>query len=213
MKKLLLTTILAAAVSSAFGQASITFNDNNGTPNAGTYNPNDTFNVDVFLTDAAASKGVSYWLQTESGAASKISITNESYFNFTTGTQTDFPKAFTSSSGASSGFLTDQGTGANSGLSGDLGGTANGNTVNAGTYQISTLTFSLNGLAAGTYHLETTTASPKGSIATNTDFSDTSIGQSVYTFTVVPEPSTWSLLGLGGIGSFGLTWLRARRRS
>jgi hypothetical protein len=37
------------------------------------------------------------------------------------------------------------------------------------------------------------------------------IGQAVYTFTVVPEPSTWSLLGLGGMGSFGLTWLRARR--
>jgi hypothetical protein len=31
--------------------------------------------------------------------------------------------------------------------------------------------------------------------------------------TVVPEPPVWSLFGLGGIGSVGLAWLRARRKS
>jgi hypothetical protein len=34
-----------------------------------------------------------------------------------------------------------------------------------------------------------------------------------FTITVVPEPATLSLLGLSGLGSFGLTVLRARRRS
>jgi hypothetical protein len=34
-----------------------------------------------------------------------------------------------------------------------------------------------------------------------------------FTITVVPEPATLSLLGLGGLGSLGLTLLRARRTS
>src|SRR3954469_14815971 len=125
MKKLLIAAISMVAVTSGFGAASLSFNDNSGTANAGTYNSTDTFNVDVFLTftnPPASVKGLSYWLETESAAAPKVSITNETYFTFTNGTQPDFPKAFTDSSGADSGFLSAQGTGANSGLSGDLGG-------------------------------------------------------------------------------------------
>jgi hypothetical protein len=30
---------------------------------------------------------------------------------------------------------------------------------------------------------------------------------------VIPEPPIWSLISLGGLGSFGLTWLRARRKA
>jgi PEP-CTERM motif len=38
------------------------------------------------------------------------------------------------------------------------------------------------------------------------------IPQAIYTITVVPEPGTLSLLGLGALGSLGLTALRARRK-
>ena len=211
MKKLLLTAILAAAVSSAFGQT-ITFNDNVGVANAGTYNPTDVFNVDVFLNVTSNSSGFSYWLQTESGIASQITLTAQQYFTFDTNTQPG-AKTFSDTAGADVGFLSAKGAGA---LSGDLGGTnAAGVTIAANnTYKVSNLTFSLSGLAPGTYHLYTTTLSPKASEYTSQPgFVDNLLPRATYTFTVVPEPATWSLFGLGGVGSLGLTWLRARRRS
>jgi len=71
-------------------------------------------------------------------------------------------------------------------------------------------------LAPGTYHLETTHLAGLTSEATNnaTDPAqrDSLIPQAIYTITVVPEPATLSLLGLGSLGSVGLTMLRARRR-
>jgi hypothetical protein len=97
---------------------------------------------------------------------------------------------------------------------GDLGGTfaARG----PGTFQVATLNFAVSGLAPGTYHLETTHLSGLTSEATNNDPNpasrDTLLPQAIYTITVVPEPATLSLLGLGSLGTVGLTMLRARRR-
>jgi hypothetical protein len=42
---------------------------------------------------------------------------------------------------------------------------------------------------------------------------NTAKGTPLFTITVVPEPATWSLFGLGAIGAFGLNLLRARRTS
>jgi len=42
---------------------------------------------------------------------------------------------------------------------------------------------------------------------------NTTKGTPLFTITVVPEPATWSLFGLGAIGAFGLNLLRARRTS
>jgi hypothetical protein len=222
MKKvtLLLTVSLLLGASWAFGQtASFSFNDNtapagtltdlNPAINAATFNSGTgTFNVDVSLTFAGGtSTGYSLWLETETGAASKISITNETFFTFTTPTDSEAkPWNFTDSSAAHSGFLSDK----SATQGGDLGATGTAQT--AGTYKVVDLQFTLSGLAPGTYHLETTTLSPKPSEAT-VNATDAFAPQSIYTITIVPEPATWSLLVLGGLGAVGLNLLRTRKRA
>ena len=223
MKKatLVLTVSLLLGASWAFGQtASFSFNDNtapagtlvdtNPAANAATFSSGTgTFNVDVSLTfTGGTSTGYSLWLETETpGAASHISLTGETFFTFPTATDSQAkPWNFTDSSGAHSGFLSDK----SASQAGDLGAT--GTAQAAGTYKVVDLQFALSGLAPGTYHLETTTVSPKPSEAT-VNASDAFASQSIYTITIVPEPATWSLVILGGLGAFGINILRSRRRS
>jgi hypothetical protein len=224
------TSLLAiASAPAAITNALLSFDDtaynNTGGPsgivsNVGTF----TFSVDVSLSFAADAnnpnmlKGLSYWLETETGAATHITLTSETYFLITAQTDPGPNKVFNASAGADSGFLASHDSVANPNTStidtGDLGGTFPPQV--AGTYKVATLNFSVSGLAPGTYHLETTHLAGLTSEATNNSTNpmtaDTLLPQAIYTITVVPEPATLSLLGLGSLGTVGLTMLRARRR-
>jgi hypothetical protein len=100
----------------------------------------------------------------------------------------------------------------------DLGGTGSTQVTNA-SYLVMSITIAINASTpAGTYTIATTTTNSNPidhhnrSVANDASFVAHPIAATLYTITVVPEPATLSLLGLGSLGSFGLTMLRARRR-
>jgi hypothetical protein len=157
-----------------------------------------------------SSEGLSYWLQVPSAVASAFSLTGVTYSaTFPSGNQVSpatvpFNDAV-AADGAASGYTIE---------TRDLGATVNDTTmpVAAGTYLDTTMTVNLSGLAPGTYVLKSTTSGSRPSEQSDASFVGHNFPVSTFTITVVPEPATLSLLGLGGLGSFGLTLLRARRR-
>ena len=193
MKKLLLGLAATCSAGALFAQSqSISLSDNGlyGESNtSGTFNSTDSFTLSTTLT------------------YSGYNSTSESYFTFTTpNSSTPPPDTFTDTA-----FNNDPGYAATlggSGGSGDLGATANGGDVAAGSYHVSDLVFSLSGAPAGTYTLQTTL----NSIVSDTSFNDNPLAQTSYTITIaaVPEPSTW-LAGIAALGVIGFTMLRRRR--
>src|SRR5260370_16313196 len=121
MKKIILTLIVTSLLAITSSRATITsallsFNDNNvdGNNNATTWTSNvGTFNfsVDVSLSFSTDNnvpnmlQGLSFWLETETGAASHITLTSEVYFTITSQTDPGGNKAFNPSAVPDSAFL------------------------------------------------------------------------------------------------------------
>ena len=167
MKKTFVVAIscLLLTAGLSFGQtASFSFNDNNGTPDAGTYNPNDTFTVDVSGTATGfTADGYSLWLEvpTTNGFNTTINITAGTFVQFTDPTESVYPKLFIDTSGQrDAGYRTDkQGT-----LNGDLGASSNAPAEQfTGTARLASYTFTFTGAPPGTYVMYLTTISPKRS--------------------------------------------------
>jgi len=159
-------------------------------------------------------QSLSYWFEVPNALAPFITITSQAVNS--NGNETpvftqnllppsSFPIAFNTA--ADSGQMRDNEV--NGG--GDLGGSAaSAISPSANSYYVSTLTFNLAGAPVGSYTLETTLSPPTS--VSNSSGNPFTLSQATYLITVVPEPPTWSLIVLGGLGSFGLNSLRRKFR-
>ena len=195
---------------------SLTFDDlglGGGTATSGTYNSNDTFSFNVLFTfngDNHDVTGLSFWLETNTDFAGSLSVTGVTY-----GTTFPDPNAFSpkpvffnSGTGASPGYLAEDR---------DLGSTVLdfSHLPSPGTYFVAHITFTIAGAMPGTYDLASTTYSPKSSevICFGTDcFDFANLPAEHYSITIVPEPATVGLLGLGAAG-LAAVLLRRRKRA
>jgi hypothetical protein len=228
MKKLLLTLTCAGLMSSAaFAASSFTTNMTNyiisGTSGS--------FNVTISLnTNVSTISSFDLFLGSNSAGANAFSIFSNT--SLQTGSASagspSYPDAFAAPTMPANpaNYFTFENydpDGAGSRPTDDLGFSySTDKTISGGTIQLETLniTYSFGSAPAnGTTWTFSTTPSgstnpaPYGSYFYSNNLQTfNSTGQGMFTVTFVPEPATWSLLGLSGLGTIGLNVLRYRRR-
>jgi hypothetical protein len=227
MKKTLLVVIVTALFATAAraatlpdslirphgGTQSLIFDDlgaGGGGANSGTFVPGGTFSIDVFLTFSGYnSTGLSFWMEASNGLAGSLSITGVTYgTTFSDPTQPNPATVpFNSPTGASPGFLTE---------TRDLGSTGDPFVpASPGTYFVAHITFSLSqSFVPGNYILQSTVISPHTSVATSFDgttFADENLPAAQYLITVIPEPTTLSLIAIAALAGLGFLAHRRHR--
>jgi hypothetical protein len=171
-----------------------------GSPTSGTYNSNDSFSFDVILSFGTYNAtGLSFWLHTDPTFGGSLAITGITYGSaFPDHNNAIFPIPFT---GGGENF--------------NLGSSRSSGTVPPGSYFVAHISFSITGAAPGTYDLASTTLSPRTSEVTSFDgttFGDHSLPASHYSITIVPEPATLGLVGLGAAGLAAVLRRRTKAR-
>jgi hypothetical protein len=202
MNKILLTgsAVLGLLAQSAFAQYTFNVSPMTQSPSGG------TFSVTISLQDTGPANAAAFDLYIATAAA------NSGLFSITGVTGI----APWTSSGPSSGFPDTLNVAAASGFvrnNVDLGFSSVPPQAAPFTQQIETIYFAYTA-GPGTYTFSTTTTANAGAFYSDVSDSNGNVVEAApgtFTLTSVPEPATWSLLGLGGLATVGLNVLRRRR--